>query len=111
MEGTMSNRLWLNAAFAFLILAGCSPAAAPAAKPTAAPAAPAAPAPAAAPKSEASPAAAAPAAKPDAAKPEADKPDAAAKAGGSDYFAGKTINVIAGSSAGGGTDTINRLVA
>jgi tripartite-type tricarboxylate transporter receptor subunit TctC len=29
----------------------------------------------------------------------------------STYFAGKTITIVAGSSAGGGTDTINRLVA
>ena len=31
--------------------------------------------------------------------------------GGSAYFAGKTITLVAGSSAGGGTDTVNRIIA
>jgi tripartite-type tricarboxylate transporter receptor subunit TctC len=32
-------------------------------------------------------------------------------AGGGSYFAGKTITLVAGSSAGGGTDTVNRVIA
>lgn len=54
---------------------------------------------------------AAPAAKPTSAPGGASAPAAAAPANTNNYYAGKTITIVAGSSAGGGTDTINRVVA
>lgn len=89
---------------ATLVLLACTPAApttepAPAPAPKTEPAAPAAPAP---PAPEAKPAQ--PPAKPAEAKPAEAKPEP-------DYYAGKTITFIAGSSPGGGTDTLARITA
>jgi tripartite-type tricarboxylate transporter receptor subunit TctC len=81
-----------------LLLVACTQAAP--ASPTAAPAAKPTTAPGAAPAATTAPAPAATSA-----------PAAAAPASNTTYFAGKTITIIAGSSAGGGTDTINRVVA
>jgi tripartite-type tricarboxylate transporter receptor subunit TctC len=83
-----------------MMLVACAPAAAP--SPTAAPKAVA---PAEKPAAEAKPAEAKPA--PPAAKAESKPADAKA----TNYFEGKTITLVAGSSPGGGTDNINRLIA
>ena len=91
----MLQQRWLPIAVVSLVLAACAPAAPP--SPTAAPAKPAE----AAKPTESQPAA--PAAQELAPAKPADKP-------ASNYYAGKTITLVAGSSAGGGTDTIVRLV-